>query len=83
VGESSAGGAHANEYFDLDEALRLSVSTGVPVSAATGTNWEGTGVVPDIACDPLRAIEVAIEASAGDVRGPDPDGRPQPDGHAQ
>jgi hypothetical protein len=83
VGESSAGGAHANEYFDLDEALRLSVSTGVPVSAATGTNWEGTGVVPDIACDPRRAIEVAIEAGAGDVTGPDPDGRPQPDGHPQ
>jgi retinol-binding protein 3 len=82
VGESSAGGAHANEYFDLDEELRLSVSTGVPVSAVTGTNWESTGVVPDIACDPRRAIEVAIEASAGGVTGPGPGERPQPDGHA-
>jgi hypothetical protein len=28
----------------------------------TGTNWEGTGVVPDIACAPAEALDVAIEA---------------------
>jgi hypothetical protein len=29
--------------------------------AVTGTNWEGTGVVPDIACEPAEALDVAIE----------------------
>jgi retinol-binding protein 3 len=38
VGESSAGGASSNEYFELDGELRRSISTGVPVSAPTGTN---------------------------------------------
>jgi hypothetical protein len=27
----------------------------------TGTNWEGTGVVPDVACEPAEALHVAIE----------------------
>jgi hypothetical protein len=30
--------------------------------AVTGTNWEGTGVVPDIRCGPAEALDVAIEA---------------------
>jgi hypothetical protein len=29
--------------------------------AVTGTNWEGTGVVPDIPCEAAEALEVAIE----------------------
>jgi C-terminal processing protease CtpA/Prc len=62
VGEPSAGGAHSNEYFDLYEQLQLSISTGVPVSAATGGSWEGTGVIPDIRCEPTRAVEVARSA---------------------
>jgi Peptidase family S41 len=28
--------------------------------AVTGTNWEGTGVVPDIACEPAGSLEEAI-----------------------
>jgi C-terminal processing protease CtpA/Prc len=30
--------------------------------AVTGTNWEGTGVVPDLPCEPAEALEAAIEA---------------------
>ena len=34
--------------------------------AVTGTNWEGTGVVPDVTCEPAEALEAAVEAlSAG------------------
>jgi C-terminal processing protease CtpA/Prc len=29
--------------------------------AVTGTNWEGTGVVPDIPCAPANALDVALE----------------------
>ena len=34
--------------------------------AVTGTNWEGTGVVPDIACQPAAALDAAVEALAPD-----------------
>jgi hypothetical protein len=30
--------------------------------AVTKMNWEGTGVVPDIACEPGEALEAAIDA---------------------
>jgi C-terminal processing protease CtpA/Prc len=30
--------------------------------AVTATNWEGTGVVPDIPCEPAEALTAAIEA---------------------
>jgi hypothetical protein len=30
--------------------------------AVTGTNWEGTGVVPDIPCEPAEAFDAALEA---------------------
>jgi hypothetical protein len=29
--------------------------------AVTATNWEGTGVMPDIPCEPAEALEAAIE----------------------
>ena len=29
--------------------------------AVTETNWEGTGVVPDIPCAPAEALKVALE----------------------
>jgi C-terminal processing protease CtpA/Prc len=29
------------------------------VDATTGTNWEGTGVRPDVPCEPAEAVEVA------------------------
>jgi hypothetical protein len=29
--------------------------------AVTGANWEGTGVLPDVACEPAEALHVAIE----------------------
>jgi hypothetical protein len=30
--------------------------------AVTGTNWEGTGVVPDVPCEPAKALDAAVEA---------------------
>jgi Peptidase family S41 len=30
--------------------------------AVTRSNWEGTGVVPDISCEPLESLETAIRA---------------------
>jgi len=39
--------------------LFRSVSTGRPVHAVSGTNWEGVGVKPMIATPPAQALEVA------------------------
>ncbi|MEM6898550.1 MAG: S41 family peptidase [Pseudomonadota bacterium] len=62
VGEPSGGGAHM-----LDEGERLSTGftlytpTTRPISVATGENWEGKGVLPDIVVPSQSAREKAIE----------------------
>jgi hypothetical protein len=35
----------------------------------TGTNWEGTGVVPDVICEPSQALKAAIEELTVDDAG--------------
>jgi hypothetical protein len=42
--------------------VRALLPEAVVRDAVTGTNWEGTGVVPDISCEPAEALEAAIEA---------------------
>lgn len=68
VGEVTAGAAHMNSYFPLTPALRLSLSTARPRSAATGRNWEGEGVRPDVPCAAERALDVALDAARAAVR---------------
>lgn len=65
VGEPSHGSANRNTYYDLGGGLRLSVSTGAPINAVTGTNWEGVGVQPDVA---VTADEAPAAAHAAALR---------------
>ena len=63
VGEPSHGAANRNTYYDLGGGLRLSVSTGAPINAVTGTNWEGVGVQPDLAVPADEAVAAAHAAA--------------------
>lgn len=57
AGKKTAGGANRNEYYNLPYGFRMSLSVASPVIAPTGSNWEGTGVRPDIdAENPLEAV---------------------------
>jgi Peptidase family S41/N-terminal domain of Peptidase_S41 in eukaryotic IRBP len=59
LGESSAGAANPGGYFPLDHGFSVFVSTGSPINAVTGTNWEGSGVKPEIAVPSEQALERA------------------------
>jgi len=48
VGERTRGGAHAREGFRVHPHLEATISVARAVSPVTGTNWEGTGVTPDV-----------------------------------
>lgn len=48
VGEASIGGANPGEDFPVGDGFSAFISDGSPVNPITGTNWEGTGVVPDV-----------------------------------
>src|SRR3954469_11651681 len=67
-GRAPAGGQCTRGAADHITPVRLSghVRALLPEArvrdAVTGANWEGTGVVPDLACEPGEALAVAIEA---------------------
>ncbi|MEV4639788.1 S41 family peptidase [Actinoplanes sp. NPDC049548] len=48
VGATTRGGAHPTEYFPLSPTMEITVPVARSVNPVTGTNWEGTGVVPDV-----------------------------------
>jgi hypothetical protein len=63
VGETTGGGAHPVDFqfLDLGDGLYASISLpfGRAVNPITGTNWEGTGVTPDIEAPASQALEIA------------------------
>lgn len=48
VGETTGGGANAGGILDIAPCFRVWMPMGRPVDQNTGSNWEGTGVIPDI-----------------------------------
>jgi hypothetical protein len=68
VGETTGGGAHPGEMRRLDDHFTLFVPTGRAINPITKTNWEGTGVEPDVAVAADQALdkarELALEAMA-------------------
>jgi hypothetical protein len=59
IGETTGGGAHPTRMVPISETLAISVPFARSINPVTGTNWEGTGVVPDIAVPADRAYDVA------------------------
>lgn len=62
VGEVTGGGAHAGGYLPLGNYLEVFVPSIRATNPITGTNWEGTGVKPDIEVAEHRALDAALEA---------------------
>ncbi|GIH76882.1 S41 family peptidase [Planobispora longispora] len=48
VGERTRGGAHPGVRYRVGAHLKSAVPCGRAINPVTGTNWEGTGIVPDI-----------------------------------
>ncbi len=60
VGETTGGGAHpVDAQFLSDVHLLVFIPFGRAVNPITGTNWEGTGVAPDIQVPADKALETA------------------------
>jgi hypothetical protein len=59
VGGTTAGAAFRNTYVVVQDQFVLSVSVGRPVLAATGGDWESTGIAPTIKVSPDEALDVA------------------------
>jgi C-terminal processing protease CtpA/Prc len=59
IGETTGGGAHPGGGFRMNEHFMMFVPTGRAISPITKTNWEGTGVTPDISVPADQALLVA------------------------
>ncbi len=67
IGQSTAGAAHMNSFYPLNENFRISISTGAPINPKTNTNWEGTGVIPDYVIQE-NEIEKAVELIKKEIK---------------
>jgi retinol-binding protein 3 len=76
VGERTAGGAHPGAFHRLDERFLLFVAEARVTAAATGENWEGIGVTPQVEVPAEEALEaahrMALKALQGPGDGPEP-----------
>jgi retinol-binding protein 3 len=59
VGDTTGGGAHRITGQDLGHGFMMSVPGTRPINVVTGGDWEGTGVIPDIAVPTERALNAA------------------------
>jgi len=60
VGETTGGGAHPGRVYRIHPHLSVFIPGGRAINPVSKTNWEGTGVVPDVrvkAADALRTAE--------------------------
>jgi retinol-binding protein 3 len=76
VGETTGGGAHPGDVVPLPHGFTVFVPSGRAINPITNTNWEGTGVKPDVSVPADAALETAhqlarekIAAGAGDRDG--------------
>lgn len=60
VGEQTGGGANPREGFRVHVNLEATISVAQPINPASGTNWEGPGVTPDVASASGDALEVSL-----------------------
>ena len=59
IGETTGGGAHPGGGFRINEHFSMFVPTGRAISPITKSNWEGTGVKPDIEVPADQALTLA------------------------
>ena len=75
VGETTGGGAHPGGGFRISEHFQMFVPTGRAISPITKTNWEGTGVTPDVSVPADQALVVArlmaLKKSVSTMTNPD------------
>ena len=59
IGETTGGGAHPTRMIPISATIGIWVPFARSVNPVTGTNWQGTGVIPDTAATAADAYGVA------------------------
>jgi hypothetical protein len=59
IGETTGGGAHPTRPFPISAATGIAIPFARSINPITGTNWQGTGVIPDTPVPADEAYRVA------------------------
>ena len=62
IGETTGGGAHPTRGYPVSPAVSIAIPHARSISPVTGSNWQGTGVIPDTAVAAEQARDVAVAA---------------------
>ena len=64
IGETTGGGAHPTDTDIVQQDYILRVPVARAINPVSKTNWEGTGVTPDVACRAAEAFDKAYALAA-------------------
>jgi hypothetical protein len=68
IGETTGGGAHPVSGHRIHDHFGIGVPDARAINPITKTNWEGTGVEPDIKVPASEALEVAKKMAADQIK---------------
>jgi hypothetical protein len=68
VGETTGGGAHPVDGHRIDDHFMIGVPFARAVNPISKTNWEGTGVDPDVKVPADQALDVAKKMAEEQIR---------------
>jgi C-terminal processing protease CtpA/Prc len=61
IGETTRGGAHMVSPHRIDDHFTIGVPDTRPINPISNTDWEGTGVEPDVKVHASHALKTAIK----------------------
>jgi retinol-binding protein 3 len=76
VGETTGGGAHPVNGYIVADYFLVQIPIAESISPITHTNWEGTGVLPDVKVPAGDALNVAEALATKDIQAAAAHGRP-------
>jgi hypothetical protein len=68
VGETTGGGAHPVSGHPIDDHFVIGVPFARAINPISKTNWEGTGVEPDVPAKAPEALDVVTKLAAGRIQ---------------
>ncbi|MGC1647346.1 MAG: S41 family peptidase [Candidatus Sulfotelmatobacter sp.] len=68
IGETTGGGAHPVDGHRIDDHFTIGVPFARAVNPVSKTNWEGTGVAPDVPAKASEALDVAEKLATSKIQ---------------
>lgn len=68
IGERTSGAANPGGLFPVRDGFNVFISIGTPINPITRTNWEGTGVEPDVPIPAEQALRHAQQLALQSLR---------------